>query len=159
MQSRATHRCPKAQGWCRECSRALGVTRSVANALQRRHPLAAGKHPHARKASTASATGGHLSRSTPSSTRPSSAAEETVTVIRRYAMPNALLRKSPDMMTLVHRGLLQPGLHAFDTSVFLAHTDVSSVLQSHDCGALQSSRMPKTGPFHPTSCVRSFSGG
>ena len=91
MQSRAAHRCPKAQGCCRECSRALGVT----NALQRRHPLAAGKHPYARKASTASATGGHLSRSTPSSTRPSNAAEETITVIRRYAMPNAL----PHMMT------------------------------------------------------------
>ena len=41
-----------------------------------------GKDPYARKASTASATGGNLSRSTPPSTRPSNVAKETITVIR-----------------------------------------------------------------------------
>ena len=74
----------------RESSWTLGAARrGVAHALQRRHPLAAGKHLYARKASTASATGGHLSRSTPWSTQHSNAAKETVTAIRRYAVPNA----------------------------------------------------------------------
>ena len=71
--------------------------RHVAHALQRRRPRTHAKHQLLRRLE-------------------SNAAKEAITVVWRYAMPNARpARKSYKMTISLHPGSLQPGMRALDT--------------------------------------------